>query len=83
MPEAALAAGKIGLALMFSFCSSPPMSTRTLHDPGLAIPPRPVAVRFVPARPPARIARRMMRDFTGFLAIAWAVAEIALWAGGA
>jgi len=24
-----------------------------------------------------------MRDFTGFLALAWALAEIALWAGGA
>lgn len=59
------------------------MSTRTLHDPSLVIPPRPVAVRFVPASPPARLARRAMRDFTGFLAIAWVVAEIALWAGGA
>jgi hypothetical protein len=68
---------------MFSFCSYHGMSTRTLHDPSLVIPPRPVAVRFVPARPPARLARRAMRDFTGFLAIAWAAAEIALWAGGA
>ena len=29
-----------------------------------------------------RLARRAMRDFTGFLAIAWAAAEIALWVGG-
>ncbi len=59
------------------------MSTRIAFDPSLVIPPRPVVVRFVPATPPRRIARRAMRDFTGFLALAWAVAEIALWAGGA
>jgi hypothetical protein len=40
-------------------------------------------VRFVPATPPARAARRALRDFTGFLVLAWAAAEIALWAGGA
>ena len=62
---------------------------RTLHpvDPSLAIPPYPVAMRmdpqfrFVPGGQPARIARRAMRDFTGFLAIAWAMAELALWVG--
>lgn len=59
------------------------MSTRTAHDPSLVIPPRPVVVRFVPAAPPRRVVRRAMRDFTGFLALAWAAAEIALWAGGA
>lgn len=52
-------------------------------DPPLEIPPVPLVVRFVPARPPGRLARRAMRDFTGFLALAWAAAEIALWAGGA
>jgi hypothetical protein len=46
------------------------------------IPPCPV-LRFVPAPPPGRVLRRAMRDFTGFLALAWALAEIALWAGGA
>jgi hypothetical protein len=51
-------------------------------DPSLVIPPRPVAVRFVAARP-GRPARRALRDFTGFLALAWAAAEIALWVGGA
>ncbi len=56
-------------------------------DPSLEIPPLPVAmravpvIRFVPARPRRRIARRAMRDFTGFLALAWVVAELALWAG--
>ncbi|MBR0652352.1 hypothetical protein GXW78_22030 [Roseomonas terrae] len=60
---------------------------RTLpHDLSLAIPPCPVALRpdpryrFVPAAPP-RATRRAMRDFTGFLALAWAVAELALWVG--
>lgn len=61
---------------------------RTLQpvDPSLIIPPYPVAmcgapvIRFVPAKP-QRIARRAMRDFTGFLALAWAMAEIALWVG--
>ncbi len=63
------------------------MRTRHPADPSLAIPPVPVAmrvatvVRFVPATPPLRIARRAMRDFTGFLALAWAMAELALWAG--
>jgi hypothetical protein len=51
-------------------------------DPSLVIPPRPVVVRFVPARA-ARPARRALRDFTGFLVLAWAAAEIALWVGGA
>ncbi len=59
------------------------MSHRTAIDPSLVIPPRPVVVRFVPAAPPRRVARRAMRDFTGFLVLAWAAAEIALWAGGA
>lgn len=46
--------------------------------------PQPCPVlRFVPAAPAGRLARRAMRDFTGFLALAWALAEIALWAGGA
>ena len=68
---------------MFWFCSSHPMSKRHPMDPPLEIPPVPLVVRFVPARPPGRLARRAMRDFTGFLALAWAAAEIALWAGGA
>ena len=68
---------------MFVFCSYHPMSTRPLIDPSLVIPPIPFQVRFIPARPPGRIARRAMRDFTGFLALAWAAAEIALWATGA
>ena len=59
------------------------MTPQMRFDPSLIIPPCPVTVRFVPAAPRARLARRAMRDFTGFLAIAWAVAEIALWAGGA
>ncbi|WP_198371879.1 hypothetical protein [Roseomonas rosulenta] len=59
------------------------MSQRTAIDPSLVIPPPPVVIRFVPARPPARAARRALRDFTGFLVLAWAAAEIALWAGGA
>jgi hypothetical protein len=59
------------------------MSTRTAIDPSLVIPPRPVVVRFVPATPATRVARRAMRDFTGFLVLAWVAAEIALWAGGA
>jgi hypothetical protein len=63
------------------------MRTAPSIDPTLAIPPCPVAmrrvpmVRFVPAVPRRRIARRAMRDFTGFLALAWAMAEIALWVG--
>lgn len=72
---------------MFLICSYPRM--RTLHpaDPSLAIPPCPVAtrmapiIRFMPAVPPRRLARRAMRDFTGFLALAWAMAELALWVG--
>lgn len=59
------------------------MSPRTAIDPSLVIPPHPVVVRFVPATPPARAARRALRDFTCFLVLAWAAAEIALWAGGA
>jgi hypothetical protein len=59
------------------------MRPQATFDPSLIIPPYPVTVRFVPAAPKGRLARRAMRDFTGFLAIAWAVAEIALWAGGA
>ncbi|WP_198378801.1 hypothetical protein [Neoroseomonas rubea] len=59
------------------------MSTRTADDPSLVIPPCPVPVRFVPATPRRRVVRRAMRDFTSFLALAWAAAEIALWAGGA
>lgn len=63
------------------------MRTHRPADPSLAIPPCPVAMRvvpmfrFVPARAPRRIARRAMRDFTGFLALAWVMAELALWAG--
>ena len=57
------------------------MNTRTATDPSLEIPPLPLVVRFVPARP-VRPARRAMRDFTGFLALAWAAAELALWATG-
>jgi len=56
------------------------MSSST--DESLRIPPRPLAIRFVPLRP-VRPLRRAMRDFTGFLAVAWAAAEIVLWAGGA
>ena len=59
------------------------MMTRTATDPSLLIPPPPLMVRFVPARPPGRATRRVMRDFTGFLALAWAAAEVALWIGGA
>lgn len=59
------------------------MRPHTTPDPSLVIPPRPVTVRFVPAAPRARLARRAMRDFTGFFALAWAAAEFALWAGGA
>jgi hypothetical protein len=59
------------------------MSTQTRIDPSLVIPPIPAIIRFVPAQPRRRVVRRAMRDFTGFLAIAWAAAEIALWAGGA
>jgi hypothetical protein len=70
-----------GLALMFVFCSNHRMSTRI--DPSLLIPPHPVVIRFVPAAPVARQARRALRDFTGFLVLAWVFAEIALWAGGA
>lgn len=61
------------------------MSTPTFADPTIAIPPCPVALRappgfrFVPAMPAHRVARRAMRDFTGFLALAWAMAELALW----
>ncbi len=47
------------------------------------VPPLPVVIRFIPAPPPGRALRRAMRDFTGFLALAWVMAEIALWAGGA
>lgn len=62
---------------------------RTLRpiDPSLAIPPCPGALRltppfrYVPFGRPRRLARRAMRDFTGFLALAWAMAELALWAG--
>ncbi len=62
---------------------------RTLRpvDPSLIIPPYPVPtcggpiLRFVPRVRTRRIARRAMRDFTGFLALAWAMAEIALWVG--
>jgi len=68
---------------MFWFCSYHRMSQRTAIDPSLVIPPHPVVVRFVPAAPPARVARRALRDFTGFLVLAWAAAELALWAGGA
>lgn len=62
----------------------PPPALRQARgiDPSLVIPPRPVVVRFVPDRP-ARPGRRAMRDFTGFLVLAWAAAEIALWVGGA
>ena len=59
------------------------MSTHRSFDPSLVIPPCPVVVRFTPARPGGRITRRAMRDFTGFLVLAWAAAELALWAGGA
>lgn len=59
------------------------MSTQTRIDPSLVIPPVPAMIRFVPAEPPRRVLRRAVRDFTGFLAIAWAAAELALWAGGA
>jgi hypothetical protein len=75
--------GMKGLAFMFCFCSHHAMSTRTAIDPSLIIPPRPVVIRFVPAMPAGRRARRAMRDFTGFLVLAWMAAEIALWAGGA
>ncbi|MEO3474580.1 hypothetical protein AAFN86_22120 [Roseomonas sp. CAU 1739] len=63
------------------------MRTLSPVDTTLAIPPCPVAmrvvppIRFLPATPARRIARRAMRDFTGFLALAWAMAELALWAG--
>jgi hypothetical protein len=77
---------------MFLFCSNHRMSPHASLgpaprparriDPSLVIPPRPVVVRFVPARP-ARPGRRALRDFTGFLVLAWAAAEIALWVGGA
>ncbi len=73
----------MALAFKFWFCSYHRMSHSTAIDPSLVIPPRPVMVRFVPATPPARAARRALRDFTGFLVLAWAAAEIALWAGGA
>lgn len=72
---------------MFWFCSYHRMRTLQPADPSLAIPPCPVAmrmapiIRFVPAPTPGRIARRAMRDFTGFLALAWVVAELALWVG--
>ena len=65
------------------FCSYICMSTCTAPDPSLLIPPPPLVVRFVPTRPQGRAARRAMRDFTGFLALAWAAAELALWIGGA
>jgi hypothetical protein len=74
---------------MFLFCSYHAMSTphltgpRPAIDPSLVIPPRPLVIRFVPARPRGRGTRRAMRDFTGFLVLAWAAAELALWAGGA
>lgn len=66
---------------MFFFCSHHRMThaAETLRT----IPPMPVAIRFIPATPPGRALRRAMRDFTGFLTLAWAAAEIALWAGGA
>jgi len=68
---------------MFCFCSSHAMRPHPAAGPfGPMIPPCPV-LRFVPAPPPGRVLRRAMRDFTGFLALAWALAEIALWAGGA
>lgn len=66
---------------MFLFCSYHAMSNA--DDASLRIPPCPMMVRFVPARPPHAPFRRVMRDFTGFLVVAWAAAEIALWAGGA
>lgn len=59
------------------------MSSSTCFDPSLIIPPRPVTVRFTPQPRPARLARRALRDFTAFLVLAWAMAELALWAGGA
>ncbi len=67
---------------MFLFCSYHAMSTRQATDPSLLIPPVPLVIRFTPARSGARPARRAMRDFTAFLALAWAAAEIALWVTG-
>lgn len=68
---------------MFCFCSHLTMRPHPASGPFAAAPhPCPV-LRFVPAERPARLARRALRDFTGFLALAWALAEIALWAGGA
>ena len=52
-------------------------------DASARVPPLPVVIRFIPATPPRRAMRRAMRDFTGFLALAWVMAELALWAGGA
>lgn len=68
---------------MFWFCSYHRMSTHRSFDPSLVIPPYPATVRFTPARVGQRVTRRAMRDFTGFLVLAWAAAELALWAGGA
>lgn len=59
------------------------MRPHPASGPFQAMPQPHSVLRFVPAEPPARLARRAMRDFTGFLALAWALAEIALWAGGA
>ncbi len=58
------------------------MRTNAAADPPIAIPPLPLVVRFVPAKPPGRPGRRAMRDFTGFLVLAWAAAELALWVTG-
>lgn len=76
-----------GLAFMFWFCSYHRMRATHACDPSLIIPPIPVmartapVLRFIPAQRTGRLARRAMRDFTGFLALAWAVAELCLWAG--
>lgn len=72
---------------MFWFCSYHRMRATQACDPSLLIPPIPVVLRpapvlrFVPTKPKRRIARQAMRDFTAFLAIAWAVAELCLWVG--
>lgn len=68
---------------MFVFCSSTCMRQIIAADADLRIPPLPIVIRFVPARAHRNTARRAMRDFTGFLTLAWMIAEFALWVGGA